>query len=189
MNKTNNHHLTTERLIDFLDGTLSSEESQFVRIHIQSCGKCRAEIEFQRSLAKAARSMPLESPSPRFVSGTLHRIAAKRREARIYAMFRSLGVILPMIILLAGAFYVFSTVSPEEFGSATSRASEESTALTGQYREYVEVLRQGIDAVDVSIVREAFRHVPFTIVLVLAALFLLMVFDRLFLVRFSRMKS
>lgn len=189
MNMTNNHHPSTERLIDLLDGTLPPEEVRFVRTHLQSCKKCQAESEFQRSLAEAARSMPLESPSPRFVTRTLNRIAAKSREAKIYTIFRTLGVILPMIIVLVGAIFVFSMVSPEEIGNATSRMTKESSAFSGHYKGYMEVLKKGVDALDVAIFRAAFRHVPSTVLLILAALVLLLLFDRLFLVRLSRMKS
>ncbi len=189
MNMTNSHHPSSELIVGFVDGNLTEAENRFVQSHLKTCRRCQSEIDFQRALAGAARTMPVETTSPHFVARTLERIASRKRESRVYSLFRTIGLVLPMIMALAGAIYVYSIVSPGDQGDTISRTSVESSTLLDQYRGFVDVMRKGIDAFDNGVVRSAVQKVPVSVVLALAALGFLLAIDRLVLVRFSRMKS
>ena len=49
-NETGNDRHVGERLSGFIDGELTQQETQRVRLHVDSCDRCRAELESLRSM-------------------------------------------------------------------------------------------------------------------------------------------
>jgi Putative zinc-finger len=51
-----------EQLADLMDGTLDERELAGVQAHLDSCATCRRDIDLATRGARAARSLPMESP-------------------------------------------------------------------------------------------------------------------------------
>lgn len=53
-----------EQLADLMDGTLDERELAGVKAHLDLCATCRQDIDLATHGARAARSLPVESPPP-----------------------------------------------------------------------------------------------------------------------------
>ena len=52
----------TNRLGDYVDGTLSDRERQLLETHLAACEACRTEVEELTRIRKAARALPRLNP-------------------------------------------------------------------------------------------------------------------------------
>lgn len=55
------HHYADELLEDYILGTLSAEETAWMRAHVETCSRCQAELE---SLSGAVHALPFSAPEP-----------------------------------------------------------------------------------------------------------------------------
>jgi anti-sigma factor RsiW len=55
------HHYADELLEDYILGTLSAEETAWMRAHVETCSRCQAELE---SLRGTVHALPFSAPEP-----------------------------------------------------------------------------------------------------------------------------
>lgn len=69
----------TERLHDWLRGTLPASQAEEVRRHLEACASCQKEERFLRNLLQTARSLPRLAPPPTLKTAIWARIAQAQR--------------------------------------------------------------------------------------------------------------
>lgn len=62
-------HITTDKILAYLDGELTTEEATLVKQHIAECNNCNLEAEQLKTLQNAFAATPLETPSPKVELG------------------------------------------------------------------------------------------------------------------------
>ncbi len=83
-----------------LEGSLPEPESEELDVHLQSCSRCRAELQLQRNLVAALREEPSFELSAGFTEQVVEMATAlslARRRLPVWVLF------LPVAVLLAGA--------------------------------------------------------------------------------------
>ena len=103
------HWRPTRRMLSrYLDGELTSSESDFVKEHLGRCETCLSEYRKLRAAGEAVRSLPQLSPSRAFRfplenrETTFSSYAAGSR-GRVRRTLRWAYVVLPLLVLLAVA--------------------------------------------------------------------------------------
>ncbi len=72
---------------DYLERTLSAEETLEVQQHLQSCSECRVDFQRDEEMLATLRSLPVPPPSPDFVQRSFANAKAKyRKQQRKQAM-------------------------------------------------------------------------------------------------------
>lgn len=91
--KANEHGEWTDRLSDFLDGTLAADDHAEVGAHLIGCGSCRQVLEELREVSSRARSLGPVDP-PRDLWGDI--AATIQASARVEASDDAKVIELPM---------------------------------------------------------------------------------------------
>ena len=94
------NHLSTTEILQIVDGTIANGARTKLMLHLDSCPKCRAEVEFHRNLVRAAKSAPLERTSRGFTAGVLEIISPSARKSLSSMFVDNLGRILAMGLVL-----------------------------------------------------------------------------------------
>src|SRR5580658_5960819 len=79
--------LTEERLIDFLDGTLSPEEAAAFSAHNAGCGVCTLMVSEVGELVGRMQRTPFVAEPPRLVNQILAATAGARKQERVSGGF------------------------------------------------------------------------------------------------------
>ncbi|HEX9132488.1 MAG TPA: zf-HC2 domain-containing protein [Ktedonobacteraceae bacterium] len=143
MAQLHDKHLTTEQLSAFFDQQLASEEQAAFDVHMSTCQQCQRSLADLRLTVALLRAMPEEEVPRSFVlPGALAPVpvrtirqdtpitpVAKKQQARINTLRRSVRVLSALAAVLALLFIVSGLLSPLHFGaneSATTAAPASS---------------------------------------------------------------
>jgi len=110
---------------DLADGELTPSETEQVRKHLESCGRCREEYQATLQLKKLLRSMPVYDPGPDYWSEIENLIWAKTIDSPIeektsstrtesiafhrHALVRSLVSVAASLLILVAAILIGSS--------------------------------------------------------------------------------
>lgn len=127
------NHLTVQQILEYVDGTILNGERTQVVAHLESCPRCRREVELQRALAKRAREVPLTRPSRRVVDRIMESILPATGNTLLRKVVNNLGNVLAMIVVLSIVVYAVSTPPVWKGDAAPSVISETFKTYTGFY--------------------------------------------------------
>jgi hypothetical protein len=126
------NHLTVQQILEYVDGTILNGERTQVVAHLESCPRCRREVDLQRALAKSAREAPLTRPSRRLVDRIMEAVLPTT-DSLLRKIVNNLGNLLAMIVVLSIFVYALSTPSVWKGEAAPSVISETFKTYTGFY--------------------------------------------------------
>jgi hypothetical protein len=133
------NHLTTREIFQIVDGTIANGEKTKLIAHLETCPRCRSDLQFHRSLSQAAREAPLTRPSKGFTSRVVGKIAPKARKSWVSRIVDNLGNIMAMGLVLSVVWYAV-TMAP------TSASQNQPSALSKAFGVYVEYYAKARDA-------------------------------------------
>ncbi len=127
------NHLTVQQILEYVDGTILNGERTQVVAHLESCPRCRREVDLQRALAKGVRDAPLTRPSRRLVDRIMETVLPATGNSLLRKIVNNLGNLLAMIVVLSIFVYALSTPSVWKGDAAPSVISETFKTYTGFY--------------------------------------------------------
>jgi hypothetical protein len=127
------NHLSIEQILEYVDGTILNGERTQVVAHLESCPRCRREVELQRALAKSAREAPLTKASRKLVDRIMETILPGTGNRLLRKFVNNLGNLLAMIVVLSIVGYAVSTPSVWKGDAAPSVISETFKTYNGFY--------------------------------------------------------
>ncbi len=137
----NERHLADEQLQAYLDGTI--DDSAEAEAHLESCPRCRQEVEIYRQLYVTISQEDAPELSPDFVDRVMARLPESEEiaEAEVFAGgFRirdSLVFIVAVIAMIAGAVYFINPTtlfkSVDDVAATPSLANNQY--LSGFFKE------------------------------------------------------
>jgi hypothetical protein len=99
------NHLTGDEVLQVIDGSMLNGEKTRILAHLETCPRCRREVEFSRNLERAARSAPLSKPSRDFTARVMGRVAPQPRRSVATWFINNLANILAMALVLTVVWY------------------------------------------------------------------------------------
>ena len=130
------NHLTTEQILEYVDGTILNGERTEVVAHLESCPRCKREVELQRVLAKSAREAPLAKPSRKLVDRIMESILPETKNSLARKLVNNLGNLLAMIVVLSIVGYAVSTPTVWK-GDATPSVISQTFKTYNQFYDQV----------------------------------------------------
>ena len=183
------NHLTANEVLQVIDGSMLNGEKTRILVHLESCPRCRREVEFSRNLERVARIAPLSKPSRDFTARVMKRVDPQSKRSIATWFVNNLANILAMALVLTVVWYAVAVKQPA--GPATG-PSVVSNALA-VYTEYYAKVREFFPADRMKAIQkpvtdqsaETNKIVLFTVVsiLILAAV------DRLVVRRVIRLRN
>ena len=182
------NHLTENEVLQVVDGSMLNGEKTRILVHLESCPRCRKEVEFSRNLERAARSAPLSKPSREFTARVMGRIAPQLKPSIGTWFINNLANILAMTLVLTVVWYAVTLKKAD--GPATG-PTVVSNALA-VYSEYYAKVRELFPADRIRAVQspmtdqsaETNKIILFTVISIL----ILVAVDRLVLRRVIRLR-
>jgi hypothetical protein len=140
------NHLTTKEILQIVDGMIANGERTKLMMHLDACQRCRQEMQFQRSLGRAAKNAPLARPSNGFTARIVTRIAPESRKSLMSKVVDNLGNILAMGLVLSVVWYAIMSAPP-------SKSSTEPSGISKALAVYVEYYAKARDVASKQLVR------------------------------------
>jgi hypothetical protein len=135
-------HLQDEQLTAALDGTLSGADREAVDAHLQTCARCRGELELAREARGALRSLPKEIRPPIDVAAAvMSEISGAGREDRARPLgapsemprwYRAAGLVATAAAIALAVLIVPRVVGNDAQDRTTSAAVEAGGSGTQQ---------------------------------------------------------
>ncbi len=144
-------HLTTNEIFQVVDETLANGVRTKIVAHLETCSRCRQEVEFQRKLLRAAMSSPLVRPSADFRTRVLNAVTPRSKNSLLSKIVNNLGSILAMGIVLTVVWFAGSNTS-------ASGGNRQPSILSEAVKTYVDYYARARDFVakkQVQLVGEA----------------------------------
>lgn len=182
-------HLTTQQLLQMIDGTLDYAAQAQCTSHLAVCERCRKEIDLQRSIAKIARNQPLASPSKGFAQRVMSGILPGRQLSWKTKVIDNLGNIIAMAMVLAVLGYAISTPSLFQTADQTPEQSIIPQQVTDTYAKLMGALAQNTDNATKQIVTSTGNDHVKTISLAMLSLLILAGIDQFVLKRYIGLKT
>ena len=136
------NHLTANEVLQVVDGTVMNGERTRILVHLETCPRCRREVEFSKKMERAVRSAPLSKPSREFTSRVMGKIAPQTKKSIGALLIDNLANVLAMALVLTIVWYAVSVKS--ESGPAKG-PTVVSNALS-VYSEYYSKVREFLAA-------------------------------------------
>ena len=182
------NHLTTKEIFEIVDGTIANGERTKLMVHLETCQRCRHEVQFHRSLGQAAKDAPLARPSNGFTARIVSRIAPEAKKSLISKIVDNLGNILAMGLVLSVVWFaVMST--------PISKSPTEPSGISKALAVYVEYYAKARDVASKQFVRVMGKPdksqtstTPDVATLTLISLLILVVIDRFVVRRVIRIR-
>ncbi len=140
------NHLTTSQIYQIIDGTIANGVRTELLAHLDVCPRCRREVDFQRTLERAARSAPLARPSQKLTQNVIAKVAPRLKRSWISKLIDNLSSVLAMVFVLTVVWYAANVPVTPSSGPQPSVFSE-------VIKTYVEYYSQARDFVAKNQVR------------------------------------
>jgi hypothetical protein len=98
-------HLTTSQIFQIIDGTIANGTKTELLAHLEACPRCRREVDFQRKLERAAKSVPLTRPSQKLTLNVMAKVAPTAGRSWISKLIDNLSSVLAMAFVLTVVWY------------------------------------------------------------------------------------
>ena len=117
-------HLTTREVLEIVDGTIANGERTKLLLHLEQCSRCRSEVDFQKSLERTAKDLPLTKPQRPFTGQVLGRVLPRTGKSWVSRIVNNLGSILAMGLVLSIVWYAINNSPASDSGRQPSVLSE-----------------------------------------------------------------
>lgn len=181
-------HLTTQQILQFVDGTLDYASQAQCTNHLAVCGRCRKEVEFQKVIAKASRHQPVIQTSAGFVRRVMTHIVPRQEKTWKTRIIDNLGNVFAMAMVLAVLGYAITTPSLFQVQEQSSQKSIIPQAVTDTYVKIVHSFSQRADAATQQVLSTTGNESNKMISLTVLSLFILIALDQFVLKRYMGMK-
>lgn len=183
------NHLTANEVLQVVDGSMLNGEKNRILVHLESCSRCRREVEVSRNLERAARSAPLLKPSREFTGRVMGRIAPQSKRSIATWFINNLANILAMALVLTVVWYAVTLKKPSDANTGPTVVSK----ALAVYSEYYARVREFFPADRVKAIQkpvtdqsaETNKIILFTVISIL----ILVAVDRLVVRRVIRLRS
>ena len=139
MNEVSMNHLTTTEMFQIVDGTIANGEKTRLLVHLETCERCRREVEFHRTLGHAVKEAPRAKLSKDFTRRIVGRVAPEKKKPWTASVLDNLGNIMAMGLVLGIVWYAIN-IAP------APKSSSEPSAITKAFAAYVEYYGRVRDA-------------------------------------------
>jgi hypothetical protein len=181
-------HLTTSEIFQVVDETLANGVRTKIVAHLETCSRCRQEVEFQQKLLRAAKSAPLVKPPTDLRARVLNAVTPQNKKNLLSKIVNNLGSILAMGIVLTVVWYAGSNTSP-------SGGSKQPSILSEAVKTYVDYYARAKDFVakkQVQLVGDTAKNPPpasdNVVYLTIASIIILVAVDRFVVRRFMKIR-
>jgi hypothetical protein len=181
-------HLTTNQLLQFVDGTLDYASQAQCTSHLAVCARCRKEVEFQKSIAKVSRNQPLIKASSSLTQKVMVSVAPDHRPTWRTRFVDNLGNVFAMAMVLAFLGYALSTPSLFDVQKEASQPSVISQTIVKTYDGILKSLSERTNAATQKVTISSSAEQTRVFVLTLISLVILIVIDQFVLKRYIHMK-
>jgi len=120
-------HISGERLQEYVDGVLPTDEQEQVTIHLRSCCLCKDSHEALVAVDQALRSLPVENVSPAFTRSVMEKLPLVRKAPvsfRILEKFASLFALFLVLAILATVFVLTGVVDLQQVNQGQTQLEE-----------------------------------------------------------------
>jgi hypothetical protein len=136
------NHLTTKEVFQIVDGTLANGERSRLLVHLESCPRCRKDVEVHKNVGRVLRQSPLASPSKQFTAGVMSKIVpVKKSFASV--IVNNLGNIFAMALVLSVVWYAVSLAPQAKIQSEPSAVSKALSLYMEYYAKARDVFVRG----------------------------------------------
>jgi hypothetical protein len=147
-------HLTTGEIFEVVDETLANGARTKIVAHLETCSRCRREVELQRRLLRAAKSAPLARPSADLRARVLTAVTPQSKNTVLSKIVNNLGSILAMGIVLTVVWYAGSNMNA---GGGNKQPSILSEAVK-TYVDYYALAKDFVVKKQVQLVGEGAKN-------------------------------
>ena len=102
------HEAVNDRLSEYVDDELSATERATVEQHLQTCARCRADVDGLRAVVARARSLSDTPPATTLWPGIVERIDGRAAQPAPAGVARRFSFTLPQLIAAGLALMVLS---------------------------------------------------------------------------------
>ncbi len=135
-------HLTTNQVLQLIDGTLDYAAQAQCTSHLAVCERCRKEMELQKSLTKALRTQSLVETTPSFIRGVMIQILPQAQKSWKARLVDNLGNIFGMATVLAVLGYAILNPSLFTSQQQTSKQTLIPQSVSETYDGFMQSLSQ-----------------------------------------------
>jgi hypothetical protein len=182
-------HLTSNHVLQMLDGALDPGEQQRLSAHVAGCRKCRQELALQRAIARSAKHQPLALPSPRFTATVMRRVRYYESQSALLDFLMKHGIMLAMIAALAILGYALLVMPDWEMTKDKIQTLQPEKKITQIYVTANRELMQQVHEVGKKIIDLASEENAWLLGAAVLIIVLLALFDRLVMQQFMRIRS
>jgi hypothetical protein len=182
------NHLTTKEILEIVDGTIANGERTKFQIHLEGCQRCRQEVQFQRSIGRAAREIPCEKPSNGFTTLVIRKIAPETKRTWVSKLIDNLGNIMAMAMVLGAVWYAITLVPQAKAPTEPSVFSKAIGVYVDSYARAREAVSKGFVNTVGEPKKEQTSKTTDVTLLTLISLLILVAIDRFVVRRLIRIR-
>ncbi len=114
-----NQHITPDRFLEYIDGTLGAPDRSRVDEHLASCSSCRTAFRDFQLLDRSLHNIPLQKTSRGFTGSVMSRVLSGGKEPFTFRILTGIAYAFAMLIVLVilGGVFVLTGVIDIESGS------------------------------------------------------------------------
>jgi len=173
------NHMTTDELLEFLDGTLPDSGKRVVEEHLRTCFSCRRALDDFRHLDSSLRKVPLVQASRGFTGNVMSRVVSGGKEPLTFRLLTGLSYAFAMLIVLVILGVVFVATGVIDIRSGSGEANRFQSAF--------DTASSTLDAIPTAMTAWITEYIPFAFgsgslgitTAILVVVSMLFVFDRL----------
>jgi predicted anti-sigma-YlaC factor YlaD len=148
-----NRHVTTEQLLEFLDGTLRDAGKSQVEEHLGACPACRKAMNDFRYLDRSLRKTPLVHASRGLTGNVMSRVLSGGKEPFTFRLLTGLAYAFAMLIVLVvlGIVFVATGVLQVQSGGGG----------TNRFQSIFDAASTTLDAIPAAMTSWITEYIPF----------------------------
>ncbi len=182
--KQGSTHVSSARIHEYIDNTLSSEEKANAGDHLRDCGECKRAFEAFTGIDSSLKDLPLERTSPGFTRTVMERVNVARHSPFAFRVLENVAYLFGFFIvatITVTAFIVTGVLDAGQVSETQSAVGEVFSKAGSGMASSVEGLSKWL----ASFLPFAFAKGSLSVSLVaLSVVIILAITDRLFLRRF-----
>ena len=125
------NHLSAYEVLQIVDEALANGERSKIVAHLESCHRCRREVELQRMLRGTAGRLPLVKSSEELRDKILSIVAPPPKKKLLQVFLNNLGNVLAMALVLAVVWFAASS-------TGSSGVTREPTMFSTAVKTYID---------------------------------------------------
>jgi anti-sigma factor RsiW len=170
-------HLTAAEVLQFVDSTADYATMAFSTNHLAVCERCRREVEFQKSLSRSVRRLPLAETNAQFTEMVMKSILPSVQSRLAAKVLNNLGSVFGLIMVLSAGGIIYSVALNTRFTSENSSLAQPST-LQEMTKAIISRANEVAQALPLVSIGEALARLQSPVLWSSVVLVLLLAFDR-----------